>query len=144
MEVINKTLITVQTIINAPVKTVWEKWTNPNDIIKWNYASDDWHTPKAENDLKVGGRFLSRMEAKDRSAGFDFTGIYTSVIINKCIEYTIGDGRNVKIIFMDKGNKTIITEAFEAESTHTIEQQLNGWQAILDNFKKYVEFELKK
>ncbi len=139
MEVINKTLITVQTTVNAPIETVWESWTNPSDIIKWNHASDDWHSPRAENDLRVGGKFVARMEAKDGSAGFDFGGIYTLIKPHKLIEYTMGDGRKVKVNFKSDGDSTRIIELFEAEGTHTIEEQLNGWQAILNNFKKYTE-----
>jgi uncharacterized protein YndB with AHSA1/START domain len=139
MEVINKTLMTVQTIVNAPVETVWESWTNPSDIIKWNHASDDWHSPRAENDLRVGGKFVARMEAKDGSNGFDFGGIYTMIKPYKLIEYTIGDGRKVKVNFKSDGDSTRIIELFEAEGTHTIEEQIIGWQAILDNFKKFTE-----
>lgn len=135
----NKTLITVQIIINAPIGTVWKKWTNPDDIIKWNNASDDWHTSRAENDLRVGGKFLCRMEAKDGSMGFDFSGVYDNIKTNELIEYTIGDGRKVKISFTTEENKTKVVETFETESTHSIEQQRSGWQSILDNFKKYVE-----
>jgi uncharacterized protein YndB with AHSA1/START domain len=135
----DKKVLTVENTINAPVEKVWEYWTKPEHIIKWNTPSDDWHTPRAENDLKAGGRFLSRMEAKDGSVGFDFGGVYDAVTKNEYIEYTIGDGRKVKIIFKSDGNKTKITESFEAENTHSIEMQQGGWQAILDNFKKYAE-----
>jgi uncharacterized protein YndB with AHSA1/START domain len=135
----DKKVLTVENTINAPVERVWEYWTKPEHIIKWNTPSDDWHTPRAENDLKAGGRFLSRMEAKDGSVGFDFGGVYDAVTKNEYIEYTIGDGRKVKIIFKSDGNKTKITESFEAENIHSIEMQQGGWQAILDNFKKYTE-----
>jgi uncharacterized protein YndB with AHSA1/START domain len=135
----DKQVLTVENTINAPVEKVWEYWTKPEHIIRWSTPSDDWHTPRAENDLKAGGNFLSRMEAKDGSVGFDFGGVYDAVTKNEYIEYTIGDGRKVKIIFKSDGNKTKITESFEAENTHSIEMQQGGWQAILDNFKKYTE-----
>ena len=135
----NKTTITVENIINAPVEKVWECWTKPEHIIQWNNASDDWHTPRAENDLRAGGSFTSRMEAKDGSMGFDFGGVYDAVTLNEYIEYTLGDGRKVKIIFSTQGKQTKITESFEAEDTHSVEMQQGGWQAILDNFKKYTE-----
>jgi uncharacterized protein YndB with AHSA1/START domain len=139
MEPKDKTKITVESTINAPVEKVWKLWTLPEHITKWNYASDDWHTPKAENDLRVGGKFLSRMEAKDGSFGFDFGGVYDEVKTNELIAYTIGDGRKVKVIFTNQGNTTKVTETFEAESQNSIEMQKNGWQAILNNFKKYAE-----
>jgi uncharacterized protein YndB with AHSA1/START domain len=134
-----KVFITVTAIIQAPVKKVWKYWTDPKHIIHWNNASDDWHTPKAENDLQAGGKFLSRMEAKDGSSGFDFTGKYDIVELYQSIEYTLDDGRKVQVLFVEKENETIVTENFEAEATNSIELQKTGWQAILDNFKKYVE-----
>ena len=139
METQNKPVITVETTVNAPVEKVWEYWTKPEHITQWNNASDDWHSPRAENDLKVGGTFNYRMEAKDGSFGFDFGGIYDSITENKYIEYTIGDGRKVKITFSGEGNTTKVVESFEAESTHSIEMQQAGWQNIIDNFKKHVE-----
>jgi uncharacterized protein YndB with AHSA1/START domain len=139
METQEKTVIKVENTINAPVEKVWEFWTKPEHIIKWCNASDDWHTPRAENDLKVGGKFVSRMEAKDGSMGFDFSGVYDAVRTNEYIEYTLGDDRKVKINFTAQGNKTKVVESFEAENTHSIEMQQGGWQAILDNFKKYTE-----
>ena len=135
----DKTIITVENTINAPVEKVWEYWTKPEHITQWNNASDDWHTPRAENDLRVGGNFVSRMEAKDGSFGFDFGGVYDAVRTNEYIEYTLGDGRKVKITFTADGNKTKVVESFEAESTNSIEMQQGGWQNILDNFKKYTE-----
>lgn len=134
-----KTLITVQTVINAPIEKVWELWTTPEHITKWNYASDDWHTPFAENDLRTGGKFLSRMEAKDGSFGFDFSGVYNLVKIYEAIHYTVDDGRKVLITFASTANETKLVEAFEAETQNPVEVQRAGWQAILDNFKKYVE-----
>ena len=135
----DKTILTVTNTINAPVKKVWEYWTKPEHITKWNNASDDWHTPRAENDLRVGGSFVSRMKAKDGSMGFDFGGVYDAVKTNEYIEYTLGDGRKVKVTFSPQGNKTKLVESFEAENTNSIELQQGGWQAILDSFKKYTE-----
>jgi uncharacterized protein YndB with AHSA1/START domain len=131
--------ITVENTVKAPVEKVWQFWTSPEHITKWNYASDDWHSPFAQNDLRIGGKFLSRMEAKDGSFGFDFGGVYDEVNINKMIAYTIGDGRKVKINFSANGSETRIVETFEAENTNSIEMQRGGWQSILDNFKKYAE-----
>ena len=139
METKERTVLTVKSTINAPVSKVWESWTKPEHITKWCAASDDWHTPRAENDLTEGGRFLSRMEAKDCSIGFDFGGVYDVVKKNDYIEYTIDDNRKVKIKFTPDGDKTIVSESFEAEETNPIEMQQGGWQAILDNFKKYTE-----
>ena len=139
METTEKINITVATTINAPAVKVWEFWTNPKHITNWNNASDDWHTPRAENDLRVGGKFLSRMEAKDGSMGFDFNGVYDEVKTNELIAYTMEDGRKVKINLEDLGNETNITETFEAENENPVELQRGGWQSILDNFKKYTE-----
>jgi uncharacterized protein YndB with AHSA1/START domain len=139
MESTGKTVISVQATINAPMEIVWKCWITPEDIVKWNNASDDWHTPRAENDLRPGGKFKYRMEAKDGNFGFDFAGVYDQVKTNQYIEYTIGDGRNVKIVFTGKGDQTDVVESFEAETTHSVDQQRNGWQAILNNFKKHVE-----
>lgn len=135
----SKTKITVEAVVNAPVQAVWNMWSNPEDIKRWNSASEDWHTPKAENDLREGGKFSSRMEAKDGSFGFDFWGHYTKVEEHKTIEYTMGDERKVWITFSEEGGKTKIVETFEAEDTNPIEMQQGGWQAILNNFKKYAE-----
>ena len=132
-------IITVQTLVNAPVEKVWAYWSGPEHIIKWNNASDDWHTTSATNDLRKGGQFSSRMEAKNGSFGFDFGGIYDEVKTNELIAYTIGDGRKVKVIFTKQGNATKLVETFEAEGTHPVEVQRGGWQNILDNFKKYAE-----
>ena len=134
-----KTVITVKTNINAPVQKVWKFWTDPIHIIKWNNASPDWHTPRAENDLRVGGKFLSRMEARDESMGFDFSGIYENVEPLKNIVYVLDDGRKVEITFTENGDVTEITESFEAEEMNAIELQQQGWQSILDNFRKYTE-----
>ena len=136
---IGKTIITVETTINAPVLQVWKSWTSPEHIIHWNNASDDWHTPRAENDFRVGGSFLSRMEAKDGSFGFDFAGAYNEIKAHELIIYTLFDGRKVRINFDTAGNATTIIESFEAESENSVELQKYGWQSILNNFKRYVE-----
>ena len=136
---INATKVTVETTVNAPVETVWKSWNGPEHIVKWCTATPEWHTPRAENDLRTGGKFSSRMEAKDGSMGFDFGGTYDEVKTNERIEYTMGDGRQVKVSFNSSGNETKITETFDAESQNPIEMQRGGWQAILDNFKNYTE-----
>lgn len=133
------TKITVQAVVQAPVEKVWECWTEPKHITKWNQASDEWHAPYAENDLRAGGKFLTRMEAKDGSFGFDFSGVYDDVKEHEAIAYSLGDGRKVEITFIAQGNETKVVETFDAESTHSIEQQQAGWQAIMDNFKTYTE-----
>lgn len=131
--------ITVETTVAAPIGEVWRAWTTPDNIKQWNAASDDWHTTRATVDLRVGGAFSSRMEAKDGSMGFDFGGTYTKLVQHKLIEYALGDNRVVSVEF-DAGDKAVtIRETFDAESTHTTEQQRQGWQAILDNFAKHVE-----
>lgn len=132
-------IITVESTVKAPVVVVWQNWTEPGHITKWNSASDDWHTPYAESDLKPGGKFLSRMEAKDGTFGFDFYGTFNEVKPNEYLEYTLGDGRKVTVDFRGNGNETRIIETFEAETENTVEMQKAGWQAILDNFKKYTE-----
>lgn len=139
MTTAEKTIITVEATVHAPVEKVWNFWTDPAHIIHWNHASDDWHSPTAENDLRVGGSFSSRMEAKDGSMGFDFAGVYDKVDQYKEIAYSMEDGRKVSIQFMAKGNQTIVKETFEAEQTFPAEMQQQGWQAILNNFKKYAE-----
>ncbi len=135
----DKTEITVKTTVNARVEKVWECWTDPKHIVNWNHASDDWHSPYAQNDLRIGGKFLFRMEAKDGSGGFDFSGVYDEVQPHKVISLVMGDGRNVKTIFVSQGSKTEIMETFDAENVYSVEQQRSGWQAILDNFKRYAE-----
>ncbi|KRF13644.1 SRPBCC family protein [Paenibacillus sp. Soil787] len=132
-------IITVETTVHAPVGKVWEYWTEPQHITKWSFASDDWHAPNAENDVRVGGKFLTRMEAKDGSFGFDFGGVYDEVRINEFISYTLGDGRKVTITFISQENETKVIEVFEAETANSIEMQKAGWQTFLDNFKKYSE-----
>jgi uncharacterized protein YndB with AHSA1/START domain len=132
-------MIRVQTTVNAPIAQVWAAWNTPEDIQNWNNASDDWHTPYAEVDLKVGGQFLSRMAAKDGSFSFDFIGIYSEVVHHQLIVYTMEDGRKAIIEFQASENTTNIIESFDAETENSEELQQAGWQAILDNFKKYVE-----
>lgn len=139
METISKPTITVEATVKAPVEKVWRFWTMPEHITKWNHASDDWHSPSGQNDLRPGGKFSIRMEARDGSMGFDFGGEYDEVVTNELISYTLGDGRRVKVRFTANGNETKVVENFEAEDTNSIEMQRGGWQAILDNFKKYVE-----
>lgn len=134
-----KTKITVTATVQAPVEKVWACWTEPQHITKWCFASEDWHAPRAENDLQVGGNFVTRMEAKDGSFGFEFGGIYTEVKPLETINYTLGDDRTVAITFENQGDATHIVEIFEAESQNPIEMQQAGWQMILNNFKTYVE-----
>ncbi|MNE28800.1 hypothetical protein D3C87_26790 [compost metagenome] len=134
-----KVQITVQSKVNAPVEKVWDYWNAPEHIMKWNSASPDWHTPKSENDLRVGGKFSARMEAKDGSFGFDFGGVYDEVVANERIAYTMEDGRKTQITFINHGDATEVIETFDAEGENPIEMQQAGWQAILDNFKKYTE-----
>ncbi len=135
----NSNKITVFTSINSSMEDVWKKWTTPSDIIKWNHASDDWHTTNAENNLVVFGHFNFRMEAKDGSFGFDLKGDYTNVIPKILIETKLEDERKVKVTFDKVDGKIYIVQTFEAESENSHELQRNGWQAILDNFKIYVE-----
>jgi uncharacterized protein YndB with AHSA1/START domain len=139
MSATGKTVVIIETTVDAPVEKVWEFWTEPEHIKQWNSASDDWHTPRAENDLRVGGKFLSRMEARDGSFGFDFEGIYDEVEPLSVIAYSLGDGRQVRTVFESEGSRTKITTNFDAETQNPIEMQKDGWQAILDNFKKHTE-----
>lgn len=134
-----KTAITINTSVNAPIGNVWKSFTTPSDIVHWYNASEDWHTPHAKNDLKEGGRFNYRMESKDKKYGFDFGGVYTKVILDTRIDYILDDGRKVSNTFSPANDGIIVTITFEAEHTNTEEQQRDGWQAILDNFRKYVE-----
>lgn len=136
----NKT-ITVEVVVRAPMEKVWKYWTDPSHITKWCFASDTWEAPKAENDLRTGGRFLTTMAAKDKSASFDFTGTYTAVEDGSLIEYTMDgdDHRKVQIHFAPVGDGVRVTESFEMEAINPREMQQSGWQSILDNFKTYVE-----
>lgn len=131
--------ITVKNTVKSSANKVWELWSNPEHIVKWNTPSEDWHTPRAENDLRVGGKFLSRMEAKDGSFGFDFSGTYNEVVPQKRIAYTMDDGRKVEVDFKEQKGETEIVSTFDPETQNPIEMQRDGWQAILDNFKKYAE-----
>ena len=130
--------ITVETTVAAPIEKVWRTWTNPEDIKQWNAASDDWHTTAATVDLRIGGNFSSRMEAKDGSMGFDFAGTYTAVVPNARIAYAFGD-RSAQIQFAEGPGGVTVTVTFDAETVHPEEMQRAGWQAILDNFKRHAE-----
>lgn len=132
-------LITVISIVDAPVDKAWKTWTTPESITQWNHASDDWHCPRAENDLREGGRFTYRMEAKDGSMGFDFSGTYTKIIPNEVIAYKMDDGRIAQVLFSETDGATILAETFEAENQNPIDLQQQGWQAILENFKRLAE-----
>ncbi len=131
--------ITIHTSLNASLQEVWRCFTTPADVEQWNTASEDWHTTAASNELHIGGKFNYRMEAKDGSFGFDFWGIYDSIVEFKQLDYTLGDGRKVSVGFEFTGIETILTETFETENENPVEMQQFGWQAILDNFKKHVE-----
>lgn len=139
MTATEKTKITIEANVHAPIDKVWKYWNEPSAIIKWNSAHPSWHCPKAENDLRVGGKISSRMEAVDGSAGFEFWGIYTEIKNHELIAYTLGDDRKVQITFLSEGDTTRIVEIFEAESENPIEMQREGWQAILNNFKIFTE-----
>lgn len=130
--------IIVETTVHAPIENVWNAYTNPEDIKQWNAASDDWHTTESSVDLRVGGHFSSRMEAKDGSFGFDFAGTYTQIVIHELIEYAFGD-RTALIEFIAGSDGVRVRITFKAETTHSIEQQKEGWQAILNRFAKHVE-----
>jgi uncharacterized protein YndB with AHSA1/START domain len=130
--------ITVETTVAAPIEQVWLAYTTPENIMQWNAASDDWHTTAAKVDLRVGGAFSSRMEAKDGSMGFDFAGTYTRIVEHKLIEYSFGD-RMAQVEFADSPNGVRVRVTFDSEPTHSIEQQLQGWQSILNNFGRHVE-----
>jgi uncharacterized protein YndB with AHSA1/START domain len=139
METTMKTAITVETVINAPIEKVWACWTEPKHITQWCNASDDWHVPYADNDLRNDGKFKTTMAAKDGSMSFDFEGIYTKVEPNKVIQYSMADGRKVDVRFSVQGKQVKVTETFDPENTNPIEMQRGGWRSILDNFKKYTE-----
>ena len=131
--------IAIEVVVDRKRSDVWALWTDPEHITQWNFASDDWCCPRAENDVRVGGRFCSRMEAKDGSFGFDFEAIYDEVVHEAKLAYTLTDGRQVETSFEDKGDKTRVSTVFDAEEENSAEMQRLGWQAILDNFKKYAE-----
>ncbi len=130
--------ITVETTVQAPVDAVWNAYLTPADIVQWNAASDDWHTTRSSVDLRVGGKFCSRMEAKDGSFGFDFEGTYTRIETNRLIEYSFGD-RKATVDFIEGADGVTVRVSFDAEETHPVEQQRAGWQAILDTFRRHVE-----
>lgn len=132
-------MLTVETTIKAPINTVWEYWIAPEHVINWYYASEDWYVPDTTNDLKVGGRFKISMAAKDDSMSFDFTGAYSKIILHQLINYTLDDGRKVNTTFYEENGVTVVTQIFEPETENAPELQKNGWQAILNNFKNYVE-----
>lgn len=131
--------ITVQTVVASNTQKAWDYYTQPEHITKWNFASDDWQCPSASNDLKVGGKYNARMEAKDGSWGFDFEAIYSKIENGKSFTYVLGDGREADILFEGQGNNTAVTVTFDAENENPAEMQKAGWQAILDNYKKYTE-----
>jgi len=131
--------ITIETPVSAPVETAWDAWTSPDLITRWNFASDDWACPRADIDLRPGGKFNYRMEAKDGSVGFDFEGEFISVEPHRRIEYSLGDDRTVEVEFVPEAGKTRVVERFEAEDAHSAELQRQGWQSILNNFKKLVD-----
>ena len=131
--------ITIQTIISADIKKVWDYYTRPEHITKWNFASDDWQCPHASNDMQVGGKYIARMEAKDGSFGFDFEAVYEQITVAERFSYTMPDGREVQVTFKDAEGKTQVGINFDAETENPVELQQQGWQAILDNFKKYTE-----
>jgi uncharacterized protein YndB with AHSA1/START domain len=139
MKTATKNAITVESTIEAPKNQVWKYWTETEHIKKWCFASDDWHAPHAENDVRVDGKFKTTMAAKDGSFSFEFEGFYTNVEDLKKIEYQIADGRSVEVEFIENDGKTVVVETFEAESVHPMEMQKEGWQSILNNFRKYVE-----
>ena len=139
MEQKERISITVETSVPVSPKLAWEYWTQPKHITQWNQASDDWHTPRAENDLRVGGKFSSRMESRDGKIGFDFWGIYDEVEPFSLLSSTLGDERKVRVVFESVTEGTKVTETFEAEGENTIELQRQGWQAIMDSFRRYVE-----
>jgi uncharacterized protein YndB with AHSA1/START domain len=131
--------ITVETVVKADLNKVWDAWNNPEDIKQWNSAQDDWHTTQSAVDLREGGKFSARMEAKDGSAGFDFEGTYTRVVPHKSLQYRMSDGREVEVEFVERADGVLVKETFDAETENPPEFQRAGWQAILDNFGRYVE-----
>ncbi len=131
--------ITIEALVKARLSSVWESWTTPSDITHWNFASDEWHCPTAEIDLREGGVFNYRMEAKDKSAAFDFAGTFTRVIPQSTLCFELEDNRTVEVTFEQSDDGVLVTEIFETEDIHSAEQQKSGWQSILNNFKKHVE-----
>lgn len=133
------TKITVETTINAPIREVWEKWITPSDIKEWCHASSDWGVGEVTNEVRVGGKFSTIMRSLDGKNSFDFNGVYTNVEVDSCLEYTLEGGRNVSILFESMRESTKVTETFDSDDENPIEMQRDGWQAILDNFKRYSE-----
>lgn len=131
--------IAIETRVKADLSRVWAAWSNPEDIKQWNAASDDWHTTRSTVDLREGGKFLSRMEAKDGSVGFDFEGTYTRIVPHQIIDYRMSDGREVEVEFVERADSVLVKTVFDAETENSAEMQRAGWQAILDNFGRYVE-----
>lgn len=132
-------LITITTTVKADIQKAWNSWTQPEHITQWNHASDDWHCPKAANDLRAGGTFSATMASRDGKMSFDFAGVYDEVVPQKKLAYHMGDGRKVAVAFEEKNGHTTITETFDAENQNPIEMQRAGWQAILDNYRKHTE-----
>lgn len=139
METNKKPVVTIEATVNAPVEKVWKYWGEPQHITQWAFASPDWHAPKAENDLRTNGKFSTTMAAKDGSYSFEFGGVYTNVEPKKLAEYELGDGRKVSVSFSGSGDQTKVVQTFEAESENPVDMQKAGWQAILDNMKRYTE-----
>ncbi|WP_207426719.1 SRPBCC family protein [Pedobacter sp. SYSU D00535] len=139
METVNSKAITVETRVEAPMSVVWNYWNQPEHITNWCFATEDWHAPFSENDLRPGGKLRTTMAAKDGSFSFDFEGTYEVVEENKRLVYVLGDGRKVEVLFGEEGGATTLVETFDMETTHPEDMQRQGWQAILDNFKKYTE-----
>ena len=131
--------VTVEITINKPIDQVWDMWTTPEHIMNWNFATTEWHCPRAVHELKVGGKLKYHMAAKDGSMAFDYVGTFSSVVEKELLEHTLEDGRKVSVMFDDKEGKTLVKESFEVEDENSIDTQRQGWQAILDNFKSYVE-----
>jgi len=131
--------ITVETLVKADLNKVWDAWSNPDDIKQWNTAQEDWHTTRSTVDLREGGKFTSRMEAKDGSVGFDFEGTYTRIVPKQAIAYRMADGREVNVQFIEQPDSVLVKETFDAETQNAPELQRHGWQAILDNFGRHVE-----
>lgn len=131
--------ITVETVVNAPINQIWSAWSNPDDIIQWNTPHESWHTTRSAVDLREGGQFSARMEARDGSAGFEFEGTYTRVVPHQNIDFRMSDGREVNVEFVEQSGGVLVRETFDAETQNAIEMQRGGWQAILDNFGRHVE-----
>jgi len=139
MKTVETTRITVETVVNAPLEKAWRFFSEPEHVTQWAFASDDWHAPYADNDLRTNGKFKTTMAAKDGSFSFDFEGVYTNVVPNKSFEYAMADGRTVNVAFSADGPKTKVTETFDPESQNSLDMQRAGWQAILENYRKHVE-----